>query len=463
VALCALIAALYVLNGRWALQAAAGHTWHLQYGLLPWALLFYERALEPGRLRNAIGTGVAMACMVLWGGIYPLPQSALILGVYALLLALFTRSLRPLWALAIAGGVAIGLGAPKLFAVLDRLGRQPRLIESREVIGLSDLLVMFTAPDQHFGVRPIRTPAYNWHEWGIYIGPLGVALLCVALIFARGQRGQPLKITALLLLLLGFGAFHENAPWALLHRIPPFSSQHVPSRWHYPMLLLLGLAFLTVVGPHVDRWLKRAPALDLLLLLPLGLFCSDIGRVARQPFEQAFWMEKPAEIPALPLFEQHTNGPINYVRRDWAPPMLLSMMANSGVIKCYGVDTDFKPGAVAAESPNYRGRVYIADGAGTAQISDWSPNHADVRVAGASAGALLVYNMNYDASWRANGEPAIDYQGLVATRLTGDVEQVTFRYFPRTLRYSWLLFVLTLGLIGRALRRPASGTGTTAI
>ena len=446
-ALCAAVAALYVLNGRWALQAAAGHTWHLQYGLLPWALFFYDRALEPGRLRNAVGTGVALGCMVLWGGIYPLPQSALILSVYALLLAAFTRSTRPLLALAIAGGIAIGFGAPKLFAVIDHMGRVPRLIESREVIGLADLLVMFTAPDQHFGVRPVRTPAYNWHEWGIYIGPLGVVALCVAVVFARGKRGQPLKITALLLLLLGFGAFHENAPWALLHQLPPYSSQHVPSRWHYPMLLLLGLAFLTVVGPHVDRWRKRVPALDLALLLPLSLFCMDIGRVARQPFEQAFWMEKPDVIPALALFEHHTNGPINYVRRDWAPPMLLSMMANTGVIKCYGVDTNFKPAAVAADAPGYRGRAYIEGGAGTADISEWSPNHAVVRVAGAGAGALVVYNMNYDPSWRANGEPAMEYNGLVATRLTGDVAQVTFRYFPRTLRFSIPLFLLTLGIV----------------
>lgn len=443
-ALCALASALYMLNGRWALQAAAGHTWHLQYGLLPWALLFYERALEPGRLRNAIGTGVVLACMVLWGGIYPLPQSALILGCYALLLALFTRSVRPLLALAIAGVVAIGLGAPKLFAILDRLGRAPRLIESREVIGLSDLLVMFTAPEQHFGARPIRTPAYNWHEWGIYIGPFGVAVLCVAVIFARGERGQPLKILSLLLLLLGFGAFHPHAPWALLHQLPVFSSQHVPSRFHYPMLLLLGLAFLTVVGPSADRLLKRAPFSDLLLLLPLALICADIGKVARQPFEQAFWMEKPDEIPALRWFEHHTHGPVNYLRQDWAPPMLLSMMANTGVIKCYGVDEGFKPSALAADAPGYRGSVYVAGGAGTAELNDWTPNRAEVNVAGAGDGALVVYNMNYDRSWLANGKPALDYHGLVATRLTGAVAHVTFRYFPRTLRFSIPLCLLTL-------------------
>ena len=453
-ALCALVAALYVLNGRWALQAAAGHTWHLQYGLLPWALWFYERALEPGRLRNAIGTGVMLACMVLWGGIYPLPQSALILGMYAILSTVLTRSVRPLWALAIAGGVAIGLGAPKLFAIMDRLDRIPRLIESREVIGLAELLVMFTAPDQHFGVRPVRTPAYNWHEWGIYVGPVGVAVLCVAVVFARGRHGQPFKIIGLVLLLLGFGAFHLNAPWTLLHQLPVFSQQHVPSRFHYPMLLLLGLAFLTVVGGPVDRWLRLAPALDLLLLLPLSLFCMDVGRVARQPFEQAFWMEQPDQIPALPLFEHHTNSPVNYLHRDWAPPMLLSMMANTGVIKCYGVDPHFVPAAVAVDAPGYRGRVYIADGSGSAQITDWSPNRAQVRVAGAAAGAVVVYNMNYDPSWRADGKPALDYHGLVAARLTGNETVVSFRYFPRTLRFTLPLFILTLAGCVLAFRRP---------
>ncbi len=113
-----------------------GHTWHLQYGLLPWALLFYERALEPGRLKQAILAGVALSCMVLVGrdlSRYRTRRSSS--WVTHVLLTIAKRSPRPRYALAIAGGVAIGLGAPKLFAILDRLGREPRLIESREVIG----------------------------------------------------------------------------------------------------------------------------------------------------------------------------------------------------------------------------------------------------------------------------------------------------------------------------------------
>jgi hypothetical protein len=218
------------------------------------------------------------------------------------------------------------------------------------------------------------------------------------------------------------------------------------------MLLLLGLALLTVIGPPADRWLRRFPGLDLLLLLPLALFCTDLGRVARQPFEQAFWMEKPDQIPALPLFEHHTNAPVNYLRRDWAPPMLLAMMANTGVIKCYGVDPHFKPGAIAADAPNYRGLAYVEGGPASAEVTDWSPNHADVRLAGARAGDWVVYDMNYDPSWRANGRPALDYHGMVATRLLGNEAQVTFRYFPRTLRFTIPIFLLTLLLAVQGLR-----------
>ncbi|HEX6766800.1 MAG TPA: hypothetical protein VF103_15000, partial [Polyangiaceae bacterium] len=159
VALRALLAALFVLNGRWALQAAVGHTWHLQYGLMPWAFYCFERSQAPGKLRWAVGAGAVMALECFWGGIYPLPHTALLLGGYAVLTALFGAKLRPLAALAITASVAFGLSAPKLFAVVDRMSDAPRLIESNEVIGLAELVVMLTAPDQRYGVHSVRVPA----------------------------------------------------------------------------------------------------------------------------------------------------------------------------------------------------------------------------------------------------------------------------------------------------------------
>lgn len=445
VALRALLAAIFVLNGRWALQAAVGHTWHLQYGLMPWVFYCFERSQAPDKLRWAIGAGAFMAAQCFWGAIYPLPHTALLLTGYALLTAAFGRSFRPLLALAIAGPVALGLSAPKLFAVVDHMSDVPRLIESNEVIGLAELVVMLTAPDQRYGVHSVRVPAYNWHEWGLYIGGGGLLVLVLGVLFARGPREHSLKILGLLCLLLGFGAFHPSAPWALLHRMPFFASQHVPSRFHVPMLLLLGAAFVAFAATFLDDFVRRRPFLDLVLLVPVAVIAWDMARFSRTPFEQAFWMEKPDSLRAAEHFEHRLNPPVQYVRRDWAAPILLAMFANQGVIRCYGFDPDFKPGAIPKESPDYRGLAWVAEGSGDARVVEWTPNRAVVEVRGASPGAVVAYDMNYDSSWRADGDPALDHDGVVAGRLSANATRIEFAYFPRTLRGSIPLFLLTLG------------------
>jgi hypothetical protein len=442
VALRALLAALFVLNGRWALQAAVGHTWHLQYALMPWAFYCFERSLGAGSRRWAVGAGVAMALCAYWGGIYPLPHTGFLLGLYAVLRAAFERSTRPLVSVTIAGLCAFGLAAPKLLAVADQMSRIPRLIESNEMIGPAALWAMLTAPNQRYGVRSAEVPAYNWHEWGIYVGT-GVSVLVLAL-FARGSRGISYKILGLLCLLIGFGAFHPLAPWTILHQLPMFASQHVPSRFLMPMLLMLGAAFVVLAAEWVDPRVARRPWLDAALLVPVALLAWDMARYSQTPFEQAFWMVAPETIERTPIFEQRREPPIAYVRRDWAQPILLAMFANTGVLNCYGVDPNFKPGVVPRGDRRYRGLASVNDDSGTATVADWGPSHAVVEVVGAARGSLLVYDMNFDPSWSANGKPALDEHGLVAARLAGGNERVELRYFPRTFRWSVPLALLTV-------------------
>ena len=461
-----LLAIAYGLNGRWALQAATGHGMHLQYCWLPWVLYFFHRAQRPHQLHHAVISGAILGYMVFAGAIYPLPHTALALSLYAVLLAGFARSWRPLATLGIAGTCGVGFGAPKLFAVLDGLSRAPRLIESKEVIGLKELVVMLTDPSQAYGRFPIRVPAYGWHEWGLYVGPVFALCLVLGILFARGPREDSLKIVGILFVLLGFGAFHRHSPWALLHHLPIFSSQHVPSRFHYPMILLLGLVFVAWAGRQLDRSLRRHPWLDWLVLAGVALVASDIAEVSARSIAQAFWMEPPDHIERSQLFEHHTHPTVHYKRRDWAPPILLGMFANRGLIKCYGLDPNFDGvGAIAADAPDYPGRAYVTQGNGSAEVVEWSPNRVVLRVQGASPEALLVYNMNYDPSWSANGKPALDYHHSVAARLGGGNETVELSYFPRTFRWSLPLFALTAaGGIGvpcwwrRRRRRAVSDT-----
>lgn len=453
VALAALVAALFALNGRWAFQLATGHTWHLQFCWLPWALWAFDRAQEPGRGRGAILAGAFVALTAYLGGIYPLPYTALFLGGYALLLAVGRASLRPLGALAVTGAVGAGLAAPKLWPVVDTMASAPRIIESREVIGLGDLVVMLTERGQRYGTFPVRVPAYNWHEWALYVGAVPLGALLLGALFARGPRAQAIRLLGLLALLLGLGAFHPHSPWALLHRAPIFSSLHVPSRFHLVMVLLLAVSFAAWAGERLERALRRAPWLDLVLLLPVAAIVADVAREARGGVAHAFWMQAPDAIERAPAFEHRRLPAVEYVRRDWAKPVLLPMLANRGVVECYGIPESFPVGAIPVEDPRYRGMAEVADGPGQATVTEWSPNRAVVEVRGAEPGALVVYDMNCERSWRADGVPALEHERRVAARLRPGATTVEFRYRPRRLGAGLLVCLLTLGVIAVEWRR----------
>jgi hypothetical protein len=194
----------------------------------------------------------------------------------------------------------------------------------------------------------------------------------------------------------------------------------------------------------VDRWVRRSPFVDLLLLILVAAIVSNVTQISRRPVDQAFWMEAPPNIERAERFEHRFESSVNYVRRDWAPPVLLPMMANTGVIRCYGVPESFTRGAQAKDRPGYLGMAYVTQGEGEAKVERWSPNGAVVRVEAATPGSLLVYNMNFAPHWRANGKPALVYQNKVAVRLDGGEEVVEFRYFPYSLYKSVPIFLLTL-------------------
>lgn len=413
-----LVVALWAVNGRWGLQTASGHLWHLAYAYLPWCGFFFEGAIgRRPRTRHLAGLGVGFALLVYSGGIYPLPHTVVGLGLYALFRAIAERRARPLVALALGGAVGVGLAAPKLLPMLHTFSADPRLIESKEVLGLGDLLTVVTSRAQGFYDRPAPVHPYGWHEWGMYLGWAGVAALGAGVVFTRGRRGRALKAAGLVLLVLGLGAFHELSPWSLLHtHVPFFRSQHVPSRWLYPAALLLALT----AGVGLGAIAARRPWLDLVMVGVVGAIAVNVASVAQKPLRQAMWMVAPPILPAE-RFEHAIEPPVHYVRRDWAGPMLLSMMANTGVLNCYGVPRPegWRWRARARGEVGYRGMVYL-EGPGSAALVDWSPNRVVARVAGVEPGTLLVYNLHHWPGWQSDAGEVRPHQGLVATPVGRD-------------------------------------------
>ena len=63
---------------------------------------------------------------------------------------------------------------------------------------------------------------------------------------------------------------------------------------------------------------------------------------------------------------------------------------------------------------------------------------------GAAAGAIVVYNQNFDPSWKANGAPAAAWNELVSAPVpAGGTGRVVFRYYPRTLNLGLFICFLT--------------------
>ncbi len=463
----ALPAALWAVDGRWALQAAAGHTWHLAYAFLPWAFYFFERAreaaapgVEPraGRVRDHALGGAAIAMLVYAGGIYPLPHTVLCLGLYAIVVAALERSARSLTTLAIMGGLGVAFSAPKLFPLLDGFKKAPRLIESTETMDVGALWSMLTAHDQGFGARPARVTPYGWHEWGIYVGLAGVAVMALAVVFVPGKREAALRATGLAFLVLGFGAFHPESPWSLLHRYAPvFKSQHVPSRFLYTAVLVLGLLAAAGLGRLLD---KRSSLLDCVAALAVGALALDIATVAQKPMTASMWMVPPDNIPQDRAFHFEQEPPFWYKRRDWAGPMYLAMLGNTGVINCYGTPPFERKGARPVNAPDYRGEAYLTDAAGTstagslgdAKVVDWSPNHA-VLEADAKAPGLLVYNMNFDDGWHTDVGPAVAFKNALAVGVPAGKARVTFTYRAPYLWPGVLAAVLAGGAVWAFARR----------
>lgn len=459
-----LVAALWAVNGRWGLQTASGHTWHLAYAWTPWCAFFFERARQhvdgwpgdgrPGRLGDVALLGLGLAMLVYSGGIYPLPHTVLLLSCYGVLCAIEERSLRPLATLAAGGLVGIGLAAPKLLPLLDTFSADPRRIDSTESLGLGALVTLLTSRQQGFHDRPARVSPYGWHEWGMYISVAGVAILALGVLLVQGKRERSLKVVGALFGLLGLGAFHEAAPWTLLHRfVPVFQSQHVPSRFLYPAVLVLALVAASGLGRLIERRRRRRPWLDLAATLAVAALGVDVALVAQKPMRSAMWMV-PSEIPAGRPFHFEHDPPFPYVRRDWAGPMLLSMMANTGVINCYGVppQSRARPGALAVTDRRYQGEIYV-EGGGQARIVSWTPNAVDVEVTGAGQQADLVYNMSYRSGWRSNAGPVRPRHRAVAVAVPEGDSRIRLWYVPPGMYGGAAICALTVLALAGAWRR----------
>ncbi|NOU28888.1 MAG: hypothetical protein HOO96_13370 [Polyangiaceae bacterium] len=478
-------------NSRWAFQAGAGHTWHLYYALFPWcfvvAMKLFRRT-DRGTARQrvhlalpwSLALGAIFAAAVYLGAIYPAPHAVFGLCLYAVFRNI-GRGRRFLvgtaWSLGTIGvsGVWGALfAAPKLLPLADVMHRFPRHVASSETIDPGPLLRLFTSTFDDRALKPVDGLDYGYHEYGIFIGVLGILYVLVGL--AAAPRLREVRAVRWVGLVL-FACCEGVGPWRFLHRVPIFASQHVPSRFLYPALMLLAC----VAAAGLERLVGMVRSERVLRMVKPGLLVGLVGvaiPIAREGYlaERDMFVATPPAIPErttdfrqvrlVPEGFDYANGSEAVAFRDLnGTPGLVSRRANVGLLTCmtfggleHGAPSggDGRPllqGARGEDEAGYRGEVFI-DGPGDARIVLWSPNRVVVDVRGATPGSMVVLNQNWEPSWRSKDagspfEPALDWSHRVGHELGRDGE-VTFEYFPR-----YFVPAIALALFGIACAAAA--------
>ena len=201
-----------------------------------------RRAGAPRR-RDVVLAAACIAMMVYTGGIYPLPETIFVVALYGVAPRARDalrrgRSLARRWRA--AGGAGAGRAQAPAGARgdaqapapgrLDRDHRPERARRRPHVARPGHLRAATRASASGGGTSGACTS--GGRSWRL-----------VAAGRARRARARASRRCAwtgvLVLRRWASGSFHKYAPWPLLHHFPVFQSQHVPSRWMYPALLLL--------------------------------------------------------------------------------------------------------------------------------------------------------------------------------------------------------------------------------
>ena len=117
---------VFMLNSWYALHMTVGHTWALNIAYLPWAFLFYLKAVDD--LRYSLAASIALVLMFFGGGIYPFVMTALLFALYSASCLVFRRGAvaRHALALAAVAGQTFLLAAVKLLPTIALMREHPR-------------------------------------------------------------------------------------------------------------------------------------------------------------------------------------------------------------------------------------------------------------------------------------------------------------------------------------------------
>ena len=401
--------AMFVLCGAMAIHLAVGHSVLLPAFYLPWQLYFYLRAVQTGRVRDALLGGVALALMIYNAGLHMVSMTVVATAGMAFSIAAMRRSFAPIAQALTLGVAGLLYSAPKLLPTLlliksDRFwdGRAPIVHPDRMTFEM--VLRQLTDPYQGGRLVVDDVQRWRWFEYANYMGSLAPLLFVACLVWiAWKQRtraawlGWSLAGTAVLLLLWSAGDFSPFAPASIAAHLPLLSKFRVPSRF----TIVFGLFAATTIGwtwRLVERMLPAAvsPLAGLVFVLATVQIVTQnqgyfYGTFLSEPLHVGFRLLGGTRVLVT---DRTTNAD------EPNSPMVRALVSDRSVYNCY---ESFQ--LVHGADPD--GPLVVASGDSRITGTSFTPNRVEFSVAGGREPATIVLNQNYAEGWRSSAGPVV--------------------------------------------------------
>ncbi len=476
-------AIVFMLSSSYALHLTVGHVWALSHAYLPWAFLFYLKALD--ELRYSLIASLVLLLTLFGGAPYQFMIILACLAIHSACAIAIGRKdlLRHARLLLVIGIQTFLLGAIKLLPTIELMSAYPRLGDLDTGYTVGALLNALFDRDQTLGAafaeRPLEFGGSPLHE-GMYVGLLPLLPFLLGIV-SGWRRHAALLATLTLFVWISLGRHAPVDLWSAIHSLPGFDNVRVVQRFGVVVLLIfcvfVGLG-MDPLRERIERWTSKAGLANGCAVALATLMLADLAVVSGPIFADAFTIP-PLSVHERQAFRQIVGFPL-YDASGWiqgrAPRGRRSLsalypatLANRGATGGYRI-VPMPSSAIPATSPDYRGEAFLAASPGKVTLRKWSPNRIVLEVE-APEGGQLVVNQNHVAGWRAHGEPGGDLpvtasDGLLALEVPPGKRTVELYYRPTSfvlgagVSLTTLLVLLLLAVRRRCSRaRPEASSG----
>ncbi len=410
----------WAASGFFSWHGSGGHITFQPFYLTPWIILAWRSAVRD--LRYSVIVAGLLTLTLLEGGVYPFPFIVLIIVFDALVRLIEPgQRMRIVLAGCVSAVLTALMGAVRLIPILDELHRNPRNTLVDDSVTIFEIIEILTARTHgwNYGYHE-----YVWPEYGAYVGWAVVVLGALGMLFAWRTRYKHWIVGMVFFALLVAGYQGAYSPWPLIHRLPPYDSLRVNSR--FVVYLTFYLALLAAYGlQRVTVWIGRFPQERLRTTVPWLIVLAitiDIFAVTL-PINNR-WKRDPIADTKKPAEKYYLTAEHGYGRWYASFPRM-----GIGSKHCYeAMNITVASGLWTGKKPQVR----ISGTTGT--VHDWgrTTSTAWAKVTLNHEGRV-IFNQNYAPGWRTSVGRITQDAGRVAVELKPGRHRIELDYLPPTL------------------------------